>query len=435
MKPKEPLSGFRVVELALAVQGPAAGLYLRDMGAEVIKVEPPIGDPSRYGRNKNNTLPDGTIGAQYVAVNRGKRSVCLDLTTADGLTAMHALLDGADVFLTNYRNLALEKLGLDYDTLHARYPDLVYGSVNGFGPIGEDADKAMLDGAAVARGGLVSMTGHADRKPCVPGAIVGDTGGAMHLALGIMTALLARERGAGGQHVQTSALGTQLWFQQWELTHVSMTGQELARSGSHHPNIHGAYGVYETSDGGAILLAQTMDSESWDALCTFAGIPELAVDPRLQTPGQRLGEGLIEADSVYIREQLVAGFGSKTAMEWDAFLRTLPEVIWERVRTYQEVLEDPQSLANDYLTEVDVPGIGLQTTVGNLVKLSETPGGPKGNPPELGEGNADVLRSVGLDEGLIGAVTEQATSVREALIAQALELNEQLQRQIEAHYR
>lgn len=431
----EPLSGFRVIELALAVQGPAAGLYLRDMGAEVIKVEPPLGDPSRYGRNKNNELPQGTIGAQYVAVNRGKRSVSIDLTTSEGMAAMHALLRDADVFFTNYREPALVKLGLDYESLHAAYPNLVYGSVNGFGPEGEDANKAMLDGAAVARGGLVSVTGHPDNKPCVPGAVVGDTGGAMHLALGIMTALLARERGAGGQRVQTSALGTQLWFQQWELTHVSMTGSELSRSGSHHPNIHGSYGVYETSDGGAILLAQTMDSESWDALCLFAEIPELAIDPRLQTPGQRLGEGLNEEDSRYIRERLEAGFKTKTAAEWDDFLRTLPEVIWERVRTYNEVLEDPQSLQNNYITEVDVPGIGMQKTVGNLVTLSETPGQPKGGPPELGEGNAEVLKDAGLDEVLIESVTNRANEVREELFAQAAELNAQLQAEIEANYR
>ena len=431
----EPLSGFRVIELALAVQGPAAGLYLRDMGAEVIKVEPPLGDPSRYGRNKNNELPQGTIGAQYVAVNRGKRSVSIDLTTSEGMAAMHALLRDADVFFTNYREPALVKLGLDYESLHAAYPNLVYGSVNGFGPEGEDANKAMLDGAAVARGGLVSVTGHPDNKPCVPGAVVGDTGGAMHLALGIMTALLARERGAGGQRVQTSALGTQLWFQQWELTHVSMTGSELSRSGSHHPNIHGSYGVYETSDGGAILLAQTMDSESWDALCLFAEIPELAIDPRLQTPGQRLGEGLNEDDSQYIRERLEAGFKTKTAAEWDEFLRTLPEVIWERVRTYNEVLEDPQSLRNKYITEVDVPGIGMQRTVGNLVTLSETPGQPKGGPPELGEGNAEVLKGAGLDDALIESVTNRANEVREELFAQAAELNAQLQAEIEANYR
>ena len=286
----EPLTGVTVVEMTIAVQGPAAGLYLRDMGADVIKVEPPLGDPSRYGRGRDNETPEGTLGPQYVAVNRGKRSVCVDLSTELGLEALHRLLAAADVFLTNFRSPALTKMGLDYESLHARYPELVYAAVNGFGPAGEDADKAMLDGAAVARGGLVNATGHPDRAPSVPGAIIGDTAGAMHLALGVVTALYARaQHGAGGQRVQTSALGTQLWLQQWELTHVAMTGEDLSRDGSHHPNIRGTYGAYTTKDGGAILLAQTMEQDNWDAFCIFADIPELAFDPRLQTPGQRLG--------------------------------------------------------------------------------------------------------------------------------------------------
>ncbi|HEX7038178.1 MAG TPA: CoA transferase, partial [Pseudomonadales bacterium] len=213
----EPLSGIRVVEMAVAVQGPAASLYLRDMGAEVVKVEPPIGDPSRYGRGHDNDTPPGTLGPQFVAVNRGKRSVCVDLTTELGRRAVLALLDSADVFLTNYREEALERLGLGYETLHERCPRLIYASVNGFGPKGPDADRAMLDGAAVARGGLSHATGARDGPPMAIGAVVGDTAGAMHLALATLTALYARERTGSGQRVQTSALGTQLWLQQWEL--------------------------------------------------------------------------------------------------------------------------------------------------------------------------------------------------------------------------
>ncbi len=419
----EPLSGMTVVEMALAVQGPAAALYLADMGATVIKVEPPIGDPSRYSRGRQNDTPQGTIGPQFAAVNRGKRSVCLDVTQADGQLALHKLLAGADVFLTNYRDAALEKIGLGYDTLHARYPDMVYASVNGFGPLGADADKAMLDGAAVARGGLAMMTGPADAPPCVPGAIIGDTAGAMHLALGVMTALLARERGAGGQRVQTSALGTQLWLQQWELTHVAVTGAALSRDGSHHPNIRGPYGIYPTADGGAILLAHTMEQDAWDAFCVFAGLPELAFDPRLQTPGQRLGEGISEEDSAEFRTKLRGAFAARSAAEWDDFLRTQPEIIWERLRNWQEVLDDPQSEANDYFTEIKIPGVGVRKTVGNLVALSESPGSVKGDPPQLGEGNTELLTNAGLSEAQSRALTEHADSVRAEALAQLLAVN------------
>lgn len=416
----EPLEGYVVVEMTIAVQGPAAGLYLRDMGADVIKIEPPIGDPSRYGRGRGNELPDSDMGPQFVAVNRGKRSVCLDITTPEGMSALHALLARADVFFTNYRAEALRRLKLDYASLHARFPDLVYGSVNGFGPKGDDAEKAMLDGAAVARGGLVSNTGNPQAVPCVPGAIIADTAGAMHMALGIVTALLSKERHGVAQQVQTSALGTQLWLQQWELTHVAMTDAQLSRDGGHHPVIKGPYGVYATSDGGHILLAHTMQQDDWDQFCVFGGVPQLAVDPRLQTPGQRLGEGLTEEDTREIREVLRGAFATHTAAEWDEFLRTLPEVIWERVRNWHEVLEDPQNLSNGYITEVEVPDLGLRRTVGNLVHLSETPGSTKGGPPRLGEANAEKLQWAGLDAAAIENVTQAAVAQREALLAELL---------------
>ncbi len=414
---QEPLAGIRVVEMTIAVQGPAAGLYLRDMGAEVIKVEPPLGDPSRYGRGHDNGTPEGTLGPQFVAVNRGKRSVCVDLTSDLGSRAVRALLEKADVFLTNYRASALERLGLGYDALHAAFPQLVYASVNGFGPNGADADKAMLDGAAVARGGLSHMTGHADGTPVALGAIVGDTAGAMHLALATMTALFARERTGKGQCVQTSALGTQLWLQQWELTHTAMTGAKLGRSGSHHPNIKGTYGIYQTKCGGAIMLAQTMEQEAWDAICAFADIPEYAFDARWNTPGKRLGEGITIEDSDEIRAAFRAGFASKTAAEWDEFLRTQPEAIWERVRNWHEVLEDEQNIVNGYVTAIDVPMLGETRTVGNLVHLSETPGSVKGGPPLLGEGNAEILADIGFTKDEIEAIDARAQTVREETLA------------------
>ena len=418
----EPLEGIIVVEMTIAVQGPAAALYLRDMGAEVIKVEPPLGDASRYGRGRFNETPDGTMGPQFVAVNRGKRSVCLDIGTEEGMRAVNALLEGADVFLTNYRESALVKMGLSYEILHQRFPDLVYASVNGFGPKGADADKAMLDGAAASRGGLVYHTGYGDREPALPGAILIDTAGAMQLALGVMTALLSRERHGGGQRVQTSALGTALWLQQWELTHVGMTGADLQRAGSHHPNIKGPYGAYFTSDGDVIVITQTMDNEAWDMFCIFAEALELALDPRFQTPGKRLGEGLSEDDSAEVRETLKVAFARKTTSEWEEFLYSQPEIIWERARSWPEVLEDPQNLENDYFTDVDIPGVGESRTVGTLVKLSETPGSPKGNPPVLGEGNERVLSELGLSADVRSIIENHATKVREETLAEIAKL-------------
>ncbi len=420
----EPLEGIKVVEMTIAVQGPSAGVFLRDMGAEIIKVEPPMGDASRYSRARQNETPAGTVGPQYVAANRGKRSICLDMSTETGKKALHALLREADVFLTNYREPALEKMGLNYECLREKYPKLIHASVNGFGPLGPDKDKAMLDGVAASRGGLVYQTGYADRESSLPGAIVIDTSGAMQLALGTMTAIVSRERYGLGQQVQTSALGAALWLQQWELTHVAMTGAQLERTGNHHPNIRGFYGVYRTKDAGEIMLAQVMDAEAWDALAIFAEAFDLSIDPRYQTPGQRLGEGITEEDSVHLRQILRDAFGSKTTKEWVEFLYTQPEIIWERVRSWNEVLEDEQAHANDYFTTVEVPGIGETTTVGNLIKLSETPGSPKGDAPQLGEGNKELLANAGLSIDEIAEIEETATKVREQTLSELLKIAE-----------
>ena len=408
----EPLEGITVIEMTIAVQGPAAGLYLRDMGATVVKVEPPLGDPSRYTRGRDNHHPNGSMGPQYAAVNRGKRSLCIDLKTTAGMQALHALLATADVFVTNYRAAALAALDLDYDSLKTRYPNLIYAAVNGFGPLGPDQDKAMLDGVAASRGGLIHHTGHSDRTPSLIGAIVLDTAGAMQLALSIMTALFARVRYNVGQQVQTSALGAALWLQQWELTHVGMTQASLPRAVSHHPNITGFYGVYTTRDNGAIMLAQVMDQESWDRLCIFADALELSLDPRFQTPGQRLGAGLTDADTLEVRRIFGRAFASKDTATWIEFLSQEPEIIWERVNSWQDVLNDPQNRANDYLTEIHVDGVGRSTTVGNLVRLSETPGSVKGDPPVLGEANNDILSSLGIDQAVIDDIEQHATATR-----------------------
>ena len=199
-----PLTGVTVIDLTVAIQGPHAASYLADMGAEVIKVERPGGELNRYVRGPGFPPSPEVMGSQYVAMNRGKRGIVVDVHSALGQEVMSRLIARADVLVTNYRREALERMGLGYAEVAAQNPRLVYGRVSGFGPQGPAGGKAMLDGAAQARGGLAAISGPANGPPMPPGAAVADHAGSMQLALGIMTALYARERTGRGQEVDTS---------------------------------------------------------------------------------------------------------------------------------------------------------------------------------------------------------------------------------------
>lgn len=410
-----PLAGLKVVELATAIQGPAAGLYFANMGAEVIKVEPPMGDLSRYYRGVNNTLPADALCSQFLAMNKGKRSVVLDLHTALGRAVMGRLLAGADVFLSNYRATALARMALDLETLPAAYPRLVVGHVNGFGPRGPDADKAMLDGAAQARGGLASMCGMAGETPTPPGAAVADHAGAMQLALACVTALVSRAASGRGQVVRTSSLGAQLWLQMWELQHSALTGVALSREGTHNPNIKSPYGVYTCADGVPILFLVAMTDDAWTAFWLFVDQPEVLLLKEWDSPAKRIGMVSGASGVEEIRALVRAAFAAKPFAEWERFLTSEPEIIWERVRGYDDVLTDPQNLANGYIADIDLPVTGKTQTVGTLMDFGATPTALPAPPPALGGHTAEVMAELGFGAEDIKAVQAHGDAVREEM--------------------
>ena len=420
MKP-EPLAGIRVVEMSAGVLGPMCGVYLSDMGADVIKVEPPEGDLSRYARGVENPLPPEAPSPFFTAVNRGKRSVVLDATAPLGSSALLRLLGTADIFLSNYRSEALARLGIEEPTLRAANERIVYAVASGFGGAGPDAGKSMVDGSGQARGGLASVTGRPE-APALAGAVVADSAGGLLLALAVTTALVSRERYGVGQRVDISALGGQLWLQSWELAHASMTGFVPTAQGPHHPIFAGVYGMYRTADDRGLFIAGIAKPDDWEALCAFGDILDVCRDPRWDTNQKRAGfDPKVPYQEVNaLRPRLKEAFARRCLAEWEDFLGSRPGIIFHRVQDYGEVLADEQVAANGYLAEVDVFNAGPQRVVGNVVGLSVTPGSVKGGPPSLGEHTEAVLTEVGCSSAEVTAIRDEA---RDALARKLPSMN------------
>lgn len=414
----QPLTGYTIIEMGTAIQGPAAGVYLSDMGADVIKIEPPIGDSSRFHRGVNNETPPETPGSMFIAGNRGKRSVCLDVNTDAGIDLAKRLIADADVFMSNYRAPFLSRLGLDYDSVKKLNSNVIYATVNGFGPLGPDADRPMVEGAVQARGGLASMCGPADELPMPAGATIADGAGAMHFALGIVTALLAKERHGVGQKVNTSSLGTQIWLQSWEVQQCLLTGKPLTRAGNHMPNIRGPWGVYAASDGEAFVFTLVGNS-AWQPFCEYGGVPELANNPDWDDGFKRMGalpDGQDDAAVKRVRADMAKIFVNRTSIEWNEFFKSRDDVIVEKIQSHAEVVNDPQTIANEYVVPMVFDGIGESRVVGNLIQLSETPGSVKGAPPLLGDATRNVMQALGYPEEEITAMEQHTAQLRKKIL-------------------
>ena len=416
----QPLTGIKVVEMGMAIQGPAAGVYLSDMGAEVLKVEPPIGDSSRFHRGVNNDTPPETPGAMFIAGNRGKKSICLDVHSEKGREVLQAMIAEADVFMSNYRPVFLNRLNLDYESLKKCNPNLIYAVVNGFGPLGPDVNRPMVEGAAQARGGVANLCGPGDGLAMMPGATIADGTGAIGFALGIMTALLERERHGTAQSVSTSALGAQIFIQSWEIQQCILTGEPLHRAGSHMPNIRGPYGIYEASDGGMFLFTLVGD-EGWSLLCEMGGDPDLAKDQNWDDAFKRMGAvpGIQDEESVAnVRERVKNIFRSKTTPEWKDFFYSRDDCIVEKIQDHGEVLLDPQVLANDYVVPMSFEGIGESMVVGNQVQLSETPAVVKRPPPSLGDSTREIMKGLGYSDRDVDQVESHTLGIRKKFLGE-----------------
>ena len=272
-----PLEGIRVVEIAQEIQGPYAALLLADLGADVVKIElPGVGDLSRHMRIRLIAGPEARhadFSHYFLAMNRGKRSVTLDLKHPDAKRVLWRLLESADVLLTNYRPGVLDRLGFDHETLAARNPGLVLASGSSWGPEGPWRTRPSRDTLAQAAGGLMAKTGPEGAPPTPCGALVADHSSAFTLVIGILAALLSRGRTGRGQKVDASIYGTVLALQPMEIAFASIAGREPERAGRGHQFLHGVWGAFRTRDGWICLAG--VDDKRWPGFCAALEIEHL----------------------------------------------------------------------------------------------------------------------------------------------------------------
>jgi crotonobetainyl-CoA:carnitine CoA-transferase CaiB-like acyl-CoA transferase len=388
----QALEGVRVLDLTRILAGPYCTQALADAGADVIKVEEPSKGDDTRGWGPPFVEGESTY---FLAVNRGKRSLALDLRGPRGREVLWKLVDWADVLVENFRPGTLDRLGFSYEAVRARRPRLVYASISGYGADGPWGGRPGYDAVVQGEGGLMSVTGPTGGAPYRVGISVVDVMAGQSALQGILLALLRRERTGQGGRVAVSLLESILATLTYHAASYLLAGVVPGRLGNRHPNL-APYEAFEASDGYVIV---GVGSEGlWTAFCATLGRPELALDPRFATNALRVTyyDDLRAILAPLLRERAVA--------DWMAALEAAG-IPCGRVRTVAEALDGPQVAARGLLLEVDHPTLGRGRYVGSPVQLDGAGRGSRRPPPARGEHTREVLRDVlGMSEPDIAAL-------------------------------
>jgi crotonobetainyl-CoA:carnitine CoA-transferase CaiB-like acyl-CoA transferase len=391
--------GVRVVELAQWVFVPVAGALLADWGADVIRIERPEGDPYRGLATQGIGTDSGGVNMSVALANRGKRSIALDLQKEEGRTVLHQLLETADVFLTNFRPGALRRLGLDAETLTNRYPKLVYARGHGYGVRGPDADNPGYDASAFwARGGMAHVLTPQDRdQPIGQRGAMGDRNGGMALAFGMASALLKRTRTNRGSVVDVSLLGVAMWTLSSDVLSALQGQQPRAMSGG-GAFVNPLVGTYRTKDGRHISLVFLEADRYWADFCRVMGRQDLGDDPRFADLQSRR-----EHAEACVAE-LTNEFAGRTFDEWKTLLAQI-DAPWAPVQAVEELLDDPQVIANEYIGDVVIDGEPAYRLPTVPVQFDERPPALR-RAPEHGEHSEMLLLELGYTWEQIGELQE-----------------------------
>ena len=394
-----PLTGVKVIELCHVMAGPTCGLLLADMGADVIKVEKIDG-----GDDIRHALPPAINGesAAFMMVNRNKRGIVVDLKSAGGKRVLRRLLESADVVTENYRRDTMAKLGLDYESLAARNPGLIYGAITGFGRTGPYASRGGFDLVAQGMSGLMSITGEgAGRAPVKVGPPVCDINAGMLLALGIVAAYVHRLKTGRGQMVDTSLFEAGITDTLWQSAITFATGEPPGPLGSAHP-LSAPYQAVRTQDG--YINIGGANQKNWLAMVRAIGAPELADDPRFADNGRRM------ANLAALIAALERVFAQRPGAEWLAILEDVG-VPAGPILNIAEMQRDPQTLAREMVVELDHPIAGRVKTIGAPIKFGATPAKVAMPAPVYGQHTREVLAEHGFSAAEIDQLAAERAIV------------------------
>ena len=385
---KRPLEGIRVLECGVYHAGPGGSAILGDLGAEVIKIEQPgVGDPIRQAKMIGNIHLELRGGRSLFCegANRNKKSITLELKTSKGQEVFHRLVSRSDVFLTNIRKPALERLNISYPNLREINSRIIYTSVSAFGPKGPDKDNGGFDYQGQARSGLMYSMGEEGTSPTVSQFGIIDQATAILVSHQIVTALFMRERTGIGQEVHVSILSAAMYLNYFNLLIANMGGFEVPRHTRATENPMRNY--YQCGDGRWLMMTLTPPVRHWGPLCLALGRPELECDSRYDTDEKRSARS---KELVALFDQI---FATKTRDEW---LRIFGkhDLFCCAVNTLMELTRDPQVVANEYLIDLEHPTLGKVKVPGYFGSFSDGEAGTRRAAPDLGEHTDQVLREL-----------------------------------------
>jgi CoA:oxalate CoA-transferase len=397
-----PLEGITILDLTWVLSGPFAAMVLCDLGADVIKVErPPYGDVARTTGPYQNGW-----SAYFFSINRGKRSMSIDMRAEAGRALFVELAAKADVVMENFTPGTMERLGIGYDVLSQRNPKLIFASTSGFGQTGPYRERPALDVIVQGMGGVMSITGEPGGRPVRPGASYGDIVAGLYTAIGILAALHERERSGKGQAIDISMLDCQVSVLENAIVRLAVTGKEPQALGTRHPSAT-PFQAFPTSDGYIVVALAFGDENQWHLLLSLLGLPELIDDERFSTGPRRT------ANHAELEPLLNSGFVKRSTSEWlDELLAV--GIPCGPLNTISQVMRDPQIAERDMIKQVTHHLAGTLPTANSPVRMSRSETGIKGPPPDFGVDGPDVLRDLlGYDQAAIDQLVAEGILVTE----------------------